>query len=61
MKVDEFEFPAKLTIRVETKGTKKIYSVFVTAAYHGAELNLPINDAEAVKEWIRIERSSEAE
>ena len=59
MKVDEFEFPAKLVMKVETKGTKKIYSVFVIANYHGVQMTLPINDAEAVKEWIRIERSSE--
>ena len=51
----------ELVMKVETKGTKKIYSVFVIANYHGVQMTLPINDAEAVKEWIRIERSSEAE
>ena len=59
MKVNEFGFPAKLVLKVETKGTKKKYSVFVIANYHGVQMTLPINDAEAVKEWIRIERGSE--
>jgi len=62
MNVEEFNFPAKLTLRVETKENKKNYSAIVTAGYHGAEITLPISDAEAVKEWIRLEiRAAEKE
>ena len=56
MDMSEFEFKAKLVMKVETKESKKIYSVFVIANCQGVQMTLPINDAEAVKEWIRNER-----
>lgn len=61
MITDEYNFPAKLTMRIETRGNKKIYNVLVTTVINGKQRTFCLTDSESMKDWIREVRKARSD